>query len=124
MIRRTSKYATMAVMMAFAAAGKGIVMHHPGTWYAYPDWPELNAQIVGGGARGQSARFQHEDALPGQPGFVEQRQRHAGGLAGAGRRFQHRLVAAGQCGAQRGQYGVDGQGLHGCFPGQREGAPV
>ncbi len=39
-------------LMAFAAAGKGIVMHHPGTWYAYPDWPELNAQIVGGGARG------------------------------------------------------------------------
>lgn len=39
-------------LMAFAAAGKGIVMHHPGTWYGYPDWPELNAQIVGGGARG------------------------------------------------------------------------
>jgi type 1 glutamine amidotransferase len=27
-------------------------MLHPGTWYAYPNWPELNAQIVGGGARG------------------------------------------------------------------------
>ena len=24
----------------------------PGTWYAYPEWPELNAKIVGGGARG------------------------------------------------------------------------
>ncbi len=36
----------------FAAAGKGIVMLHPGTWYGFAGWPELNAQIVGGGARG------------------------------------------------------------------------
>jgi putative membrane-bound dehydrogenase-like protein len=39
-------------LMDFAAAGKGIVMLHPGTWYGYQNWPELNAQIVGGGARG------------------------------------------------------------------------
>ncbi len=39
-------------LMAFATAGKGIVMLHPGTWYGYANWPELNAQIVGGGARG------------------------------------------------------------------------
>jgi putative membrane-bound dehydrogenase-like protein len=39
-------------VMAFAAAGKGIVMLHPGTWYGFQRWPELNAQIVGGGARG------------------------------------------------------------------------
>jgi putative membrane-bound dehydrogenase-like protein len=36
----------------FAAAGKGLVMLHSGTWYGYADWPELNAAIVGGGARG------------------------------------------------------------------------
>ena len=36
----------------FAAAGKGLVMLHPGTWYGFPQWPELNASIVGGGARG------------------------------------------------------------------------
>ncbi|MCX6856034.1 MAG: ThuA domain-containing protein, partial [Verrucomicrobia bacterium] len=36
----------------FAAAGKGIVMLHPGTWYGFAGWPELNAQIIGGGARG------------------------------------------------------------------------
>ena len=34
------------------AAGKGVVMLHPGTWYGYGKWPELNAQIIGGGARG------------------------------------------------------------------------
>lgn len=39
-------------LMEFAAAGKGVVMLHPGTWYAYPQWPELNAKIVGGGSRG------------------------------------------------------------------------
>jgi type 1 glutamine amidotransferase len=39
-------------VLAFAAAGKGLVMLHPGTWYAYPNWPELNAKIVGGGSRG------------------------------------------------------------------------
>jgi putative membrane-bound dehydrogenase-like protein len=39
-------------LMAFAAAGKGIILHHPGTWYAYPEWPEFNAQLVGGGSRG------------------------------------------------------------------------
>ena len=27
-------------------------MLHPGTWYGYAQWPELNAAIVGGGARG------------------------------------------------------------------------
>ena len=36
----------------FAAAGKGLVMLHPGTWYGFANWPELNATIVGGGARG------------------------------------------------------------------------
>jgi type 1 glutamine amidotransferase len=39
-------------LFEFAAAGKGIVMLHPGTWYGFGGWPELNAQIVGGGARG------------------------------------------------------------------------
>ncbi len=39
-------------LLGFAAAGKGVVMLHPGTWYAYPNWPELNARLVGGGSRG------------------------------------------------------------------------
>ena len=39
-------------LFAFAAAGKGLVMLHPGTWYGFAQWPELNAAIVGGGARG------------------------------------------------------------------------
>jgi type 1 glutamine amidotransferase len=46
----TAAYRT--ALFDFAAAGKGIVMLHPGTWYGFGGWPELNAQIVGGGARG------------------------------------------------------------------------
>ncbi|MBL9144519.1 MAG: ThuA domain-containing protein [Verrucomicrobiaceae bacterium] len=33
-------------------AGKGVVMLHPGTWYGFGGWPEINKEIVGGGARG------------------------------------------------------------------------
>ena len=33
-------------------AGKGVIMHHPGTWYGYKEWPELNMKVVGGGTRG------------------------------------------------------------------------
>jgi uncharacterized protein len=53
----------------FAAAGKGLVMLHPGTWYAYPDWPELNALIVGGGARGHDriAAFSVNAVKPDHP---------------------------------------------------------
>jgi putative membrane-bound dehydrogenase-like protein len=53
----------------FAAAGKGLVMLHPGTWYAYPEWPELNALIVGGGARGHDriARFSVNTVKPDHP---------------------------------------------------------
>ncbi|MFM2177444.1 MAG: hypothetical protein RL015_1542, partial [Verrucomicrobiota bacterium] len=39
-------------LFEFAAAGKGIVMLHPGTWYGFAGWPEINRDIVGGGARG------------------------------------------------------------------------
>lgn len=33
-------------------AGKGVIMLHPGTWYGYKNWPDLNAKVVGGGTRG------------------------------------------------------------------------
>ena len=53
----------------FAAAGKGIVMLHPGTWYGYAQWPELNAQIVGGGARGHDklGKYSVNAVKPGHP---------------------------------------------------------
>jgi putative heme-binding domain-containing protein len=53
----------------FAAAGKGIVMLHPGTWYGYVQWPQLNAQIVGGGARGHDkiAKYSVNALQPDHP---------------------------------------------------------
>jgi type 1 glutamine amidotransferase len=53
----------------FAAAGKGVVMLHPGTWYGYIAWPELNAAIVGGGARGHDkiAKFSVNVLKPEHP---------------------------------------------------------
>ena len=33
-------------------SGKGVIMLHPGTWYGFPAWPEINKEIVGGGSRG------------------------------------------------------------------------
>jgi type 1 glutamine amidotransferase len=38
-------------LMDFANAGKGIVLVHAGAWYMYPGWADLNASLVGGGAR-------------------------------------------------------------------------
>jgi len=53
----------------FAAAGKGLVMLHPGTWYGFAQWPELNAMIVGGGARGHDriAAFSVNAVKPEHP---------------------------------------------------------
>ncbi|MEO8075771.1 MAG: ThuA domain-containing protein, partial [Acidobacteriota bacterium] len=53
----------------FAAAGKGLVMLHPGTWYGFAQWPELNAAIVGGGARGHDriAKFSVKAVKPDHP---------------------------------------------------------
>jgi type 1 glutamine amidotransferase len=53
----------------FAAAGKGLVMLHPGTWYGFAQWSELNARIVGGGARGHDriAAFSVNAVKPEHP---------------------------------------------------------
>jgi uncharacterized protein len=44
-----------AALFARIDAGKGVIMLHPGTWYGFTAWPEINSQIVGGGARGHDA---------------------------------------------------------------------
>lgn len=44
--------ATRKALIDFANSGKGIIALHPGTWYAWNNFPEWNAQIVGGGTRG------------------------------------------------------------------------
>ncbi len=44
-----------AALLDFAAKGKGIIMLHPGTWYGFGKWTEINAQIIGGGAKSHDA---------------------------------------------------------------------
>jgi putative membrane-bound dehydrogenase-like protein len=44
--------ATKKALIDFANAGKGIIALHPGTWYAWKNFPDWNTQIVGGGTRG------------------------------------------------------------------------
>jgi type 1 glutamine amidotransferase len=43
---------TREALLAFAATGKGIVALHPGTWYAWGDFPQWNRHLIGGGTRG------------------------------------------------------------------------
>jgi type 1 glutamine amidotransferase len=42
-------------LLDFAAAGKGLVFVHSGVWYGYPQWPDLNQTLIGGGARSHDA---------------------------------------------------------------------
>jgi putative heme-binding domain-containing protein len=39
----------------FVLSGGGLALVHPATWYNWPDWPEYNRELVGGGAKS------HED---------------------------------------------------------------
>ena len=57
---------------------------------------ELPGHELGGAARGDAARLQHQNAAALQPGRIEQRQRHLGGLAGAGRGFEYQPRVRGQ----------------------------
>ncbi|MEA3210416.1 MAG: hypothetical protein QOE70_3473 [Chthoniobacter sp.] len=43
---------TCAALMKFAAAGKGLIPMHPGTWYAWKNFPAWNKEIIGGGTNG------------------------------------------------------------------------
>jgi type 1 glutamine amidotransferase len=47
--------ATRKALIDYANSGKGIIALHPGTWYAWKNFPEWNLQVVGGGTRGHDA---------------------------------------------------------------------
>ena len=60
----------------------------------------------GGGASGEAAGFQHEDAAVASPRGVQQGERHVGGFPRAGRGDEHGVAA----GVQRGVQGGEGVG--------------
>jgi putative heme-binding domain-containing protein len=49
----------------FADAGKGLLLIHPGLWYNWPDWPDYNRVLCGGGARSHNAYGEFEVKLTG-----------------------------------------------------------
>jgi putative membrane-bound dehydrogenase-like protein len=53
----------------FADAGKGVLLVHPALWYNWPDWPEYNRALVGGGARSHDkyGEFEVRVEQPGHP---------------------------------------------------------
>ncbi|MBI3876267.1 MAG: ThuA domain-containing protein, partial [Verrucomicrobia bacterium] len=57
------EWATPALRRAlfdFAEQGRGLVLLHPGVWYNYPDWPEYNRVLAGGGSRGHDRPLEFE----------------------------------------------------------------
>jgi type 1 glutamine amidotransferase len=46
---------TKKALIDYANRGGGIIALHPGTWYAWNNFPQWNQEIVGGGTRGHDA---------------------------------------------------------------------
>ena len=44
--------ASRQAIMGFLQRGGGIVLVHAGLWYNWPEWPEYNRDLCGGGSRG------------------------------------------------------------------------
>ncbi len=61
--------ATAAALIKFVNSGKGLVIEHPGTWYAWNNFPQWNREVVGGGARGHDSfgEFEVEVIEPNHP---------------------------------------------------------
>lgn len=64
----------------------------------------------GGGASGDTARLEHEDAASRDPRRIEEREREPRRLARTGRRDEDRRASLGQGGEHRGKHGVDREG--------------
>ena len=47
--------ATKKALLDYANRGGGIIALHPGTWYAWGNFPQWNKEIIGGGTRGHDA---------------------------------------------------------------------
>lgn len=52
-------------IMAHAAAGKGLVLLHPGLWYNWQDWSVFNKELAGGGSRGHDRYGEFEVTVTG-----------------------------------------------------------
>ncbi len=67
---------------------------HPQAYRVADAFAERRRHALGGGARGEPARLEHQDAAVFRPILAGQHQRHPRGLAGARRRHQHGRITA------------------------------
>ena len=94
-----------------AGAGGDFGLHpHPHADRAADLLAERLRHAGGGRARGEAARFEHDDPAPCGPRLVHQRQRHARRLARARRGDEHGGVCVAQGRFQRLKDSVDGEG--------------
>ncbi len=58
-----------ASILHFVHGGGSLLLVHAATWYNWPDWPEYNALLVGGGARSHEdyGAFEVRPEAPGHP---------------------------------------------------------
>ena len=49
-----------AALSGHVERGGGLLLLHPATWFNWPEWPEYNARIVGGGSRSHEALGEFE----------------------------------------------------------------
>ena len=57
--------AVREAIAAHAAAGKGLVLLHPGLWYNWANWPAYNRELAGGGSRGHDSYGEFEVTVSG-----------------------------------------------------------
>jgi type 1 glutamine amidotransferase len=50
-------------ILAFAHAGKGLILGHPALWYNWEDWPSYNQTLVSGGARSHDKYGSFEEEI-------------------------------------------------------------
>ncbi len=82
---------------------------HPQAYGVADALAECRRHALGGGARRQPARLEHQDAAAFRPVLAGQHQRHPRGLAGARRRHQNRRIMRAQGRGQARQRGVNRQ---------------
>jgi len=49
-----------AALASHVERGGGLLLLHPATWFNWPEWPDYNARIVGGGSRSHEALGEFE----------------------------------------------------------------
>ena len=93
-----------------ARSGRNAGLHAHAETHGFADiLAQRSRHTLGGGAGGQTARFQDDDPAVAAPGLAQQLQRHDRRLSGTRRRDQNSGVTDPQGRLQRGQGLVDRQ---------------